>query len=66
MYRWFPPASDTPLVLKWLAQKNQPELFADVDMEAEVRTYYNCFYGVDLTDDDISQIFNPAREAAGK
>jgi len=54
------------LVLKWLAQKNQPELFADVDMEAEVRTYYNCFYGVDLTDDDISQIFNPAREAAGK
>ena len=35
-------------------------------LEAEVRTYYNRFYGVDLTDDDISQIFNPAREAAGK
>ncbi len=66
MYRWFPPASDTPLVLQWLAQKNQPELFADMDMEEEVRTYYNRFYGVDLTEDDIAKIFNPAREAAGK
>lgn len=66
MYRWFPPASDTPLVLKWLAQKNQPELFADVDMNQEVRTYYKRFYHVDLTDDDIYQIFHPAREASGK
>ena len=49
-----------------MEQKRKQELFADVDMEAEVRTYYNRFYGVDLTDDDISQIFNPAREAAGK
>ena len=65
MYRWFPPASDTPLVLKWLAQKNQPELFADTDMEQEVRDYYKRFYKVDLTDEDVEQIFNPAREAAG-
>lgn len=66
MYRWFPPASDTPLVLKWLAQKNQPELFKDVDMNQEVKTYYKRFYHVDLTDDDIYQIFHPAREASGK
>ncbi len=65
MYRWFPPASDTPLVLKWLAQKNQPELFADIDMEAEVRSYYQQFYNVELTDDDIYQIFHPASEASG-
>lgn len=65
MYRWFPPASDTPLVLKWLAQKNQPELFADIDMEAEVKAYYQRFYNVTLSDEDIHQIFNPAREAAG-
>ena len=30
MYRWFPPASDTPLVLKWLATKIQPDLFKDL------------------------------------
>lgn len=65
MYRWFPPASDTPLVLKWLAQKNQPELFADINMEEEVRSYYERFYGVELTDEEVEQIFNPAREAAG-
>ena len=65
MYRWFPPASDTPLVLKWLAQKNQPELFADIDMEQEVRDYYERFYNVSLTDEDVNQIFHPAREAAG-
>ena len=65
MYRWFPPASDTPLVLKWLAQKNQPELFADIDMEEEVRAYYKEFYGVELTEEDIAQIFHPASEASG-
>ena len=65
MYRWFPPASDTPLVLKWMAQMNQPELFADVDMEEEVRSYYNEFYHVELTDEGIDQIFHPASEASG-
>ncbi len=65
MYRWFPPASDTPLVLKWLATKNQPEIFADIDMEQEIKDYYQEFYQVELTDEDIEQIFNPAREAAG-
>ena len=64
MYRWYPPASDTPLVLKWLAKKNQPELFADVDMDAEVRAYYKRFYNLDLTDEDLRRIFSPAREAA--
>ena len=65
MYRWYPPASDTPLVLRWLAKKNQPELFADVDMDAEVRAYYKRFYNLDLTDEDLRRIFSPAREAAG-
>lgn len=64
MYRWYPPASDTPLVLKWMAQKNHPELFPHMDMEEEVRIYYKRFYHVDLTDEDIYQIFHPSREAA--
>lgn len=65
MYRWFAPTSDTPLVLKWMAQKNHPELFANLDMEEEVRTYYQRFYHLDLSDQDISQIFNPSSAAAG-
>lgn len=65
MYRWFPPASDTPLVLQWLAQKNQPELFAELDMSQEIKDYYTRFYNVELTDEDIEQILNPASEASG-
>lgn len=66
MYRWYPPASDTPLVLKWLAKTIQPELFADLDMDKEIRDYYKEHYGVELTDEDIQEIYNPAREASGK
>jgi iron complex transport system substrate-binding protein len=64
MYRWYPPASDTPLVLKWLATKNQPEIFKYIDIEAEVADYYKRFYGVALTEDNLYQIFHPSREAA--
>jgi iron complex transport system substrate-binding protein len=64
MYRWYPPASDTPLVLKWLATKNQPKLFKNIDMEHEVRDYYKRFYGVELTDENLYQIFHPSRAAA--
>lgn len=64
MYRWFPPASDTPLVFSWLAQHNHPELFQDIDMEAEVTSYYKRFYNIDLTEDQIYRIFHPSRDAA--
>ena len=66
MYRWFPPASDTPLVLKWLATKIQPEKFADIDMDQEIKDYYEKYYNVELTDEDLQEIYNPARAAAGK
>lgn len=65
MYRWFPPASDTPLTLQWLAKTIQPELFADLDMDAEIRDFYQTHYGVELTDEEIEKIYNPTREAAG-
>ena len=64
MYRWYPPSSDTPLMLKWLAQKVYPEKFADMDIETEVKDYYKEFYNIELTDEDVTTIFNPSREAA--
>ena len=63
IYRWFPPSGDAPLMLKWLAQHNQPELF-DYDMDTEIRTYYKDFYDYDLTDEDIHSILNPSSDAA--
>ncbi|TCU77417.1 iron complex transport system substrate-binding protein [Tissierella praeacuta] len=64
MYRWYPPSSDTPLMLKWLAQKNYPKLFEDMDIYEEVRKYYNEFYEMDLDIKEIEKIFMPSREAA--
>lgn len=65
MYRWFPPASDTPLSLKWLASKTQPELFKDMDMQKEVKEYYKRFYNYELKDDELEQIFNPSSDGSG-
>ena len=64
MYRWYPPSPDTPLTLMWLAQKMQPEVFAYIDMDQEIKDYFQEFYGVTLTDEDVQTIYNPAREAA--
>ncbi len=63
IYRWFPPSGDAPLMLKWLAQHNQPDLF-NYDMKEEIRTYYKDFYDYDLTDEDIHSILNPSSDAA--
>lgn len=64
IYRWFPPCGDSPLMLKWLAQKNYPELFKDYKIENEIRKYYKEFYDYSPTDDEINKILNPSRAAA--
>lgn len=64
MYRWYTSSSDAPLMLKWLAKNNYPELFEDMDMNEEVKNYYKSAYGIDLTDEQVEKIFSPSREAA--
>ncbi len=66
MYRWFPPSSDTPLSLMWIAKTLHPDLFADIDMDQMVRDYFQRFYSVELTEEDLHRIYHPAREASGK
>ena len=63
-YRWYPPAGDAPLSLIWVAKQLQPELFADIDMDQLVMDYYQDFYGYTLTEEDLTDIYNPPREAA--
>lgn len=65
MYRWYVASSDSPLVLLWMAKQNHPELFADIDMDEEMKSFYKKFYNVDLSDDDLQKIYNSSREAAG-
>ncbi|MCK4307525.1 ABC transporter substrate-binding protein [candidate division WOR-3 bacterium] len=64
IYRWFPPSGDAPLMLKWLAQKNHPELFSDYAMGEEISKYYLRFYNYNLSEEQIKMILNPVRAAA--
>ncbi len=66
MYRWYPPSSDTPLSLMWMAKTLHPDLFADIDLDQMVKDYFQRFYGVELTEEELHRIYNPPREAAGR
>lgn len=63
IYRWSPPNGDAPLMLKWMAQQNHPQLF-DYKMEDEITTYYKDFYEYDLAADDVQDILHPSSAAA--
>lgn len=56
MHRWWPPCTDTPLAMWWSAKTAYPELFTDVDMDAMVKEYYQKWYGMELTDEDVANI----------
>ena len=63
MYRSYTPGVDTPVTLLWLAKTAYPELFEDIDIIQETKTYYNEVFGITLTDDQAASIFAPAAEA---
>jgi iron complex transport system substrate-binding protein len=57
--RWGHPSSvETPLVILWTAKTVYPELFEDVDMEAEVEYFYKTFFNYQLSEEDIKQILS--------
>ncbi len=64
MYYWFPPCSDSPLALQWMAKHLYPELFEDIDMDKEIKDYFQEFYGVTLSDEDLNTLYNPPAESA--
>ena len=63
MYRSYTPGADTPVTLLWFAKNTYPELFEDIDMIQETKDYYKEVFGVELTDDQASAIFEPYAEA---
>ena len=63
-YRSYTPSTDTPVTLLWMAQKVYPELFEDIDINAEVRDYYQQLYGIQLTDEQIEKMYHPSSDAA--
>lgn len=63
-YRTFTPGADTPMTLMWLAKTVYPDLFENVDMTEEVETYYKEVYGIELTDDQVAQMYISSADAA--
>ena len=65
-YRSYTPSADTPVTLYWIAKKVYPELFGDIDVEREVKSYFKDMYDIDLTDEQINRMYNQdSKGAAG-
>jgi iron complex transport system substrate-binding protein len=62
-YRSYTPGVDTPLTLLFMAKTMYPDVFSDVDLNAEVKSYYKDYFGIALTDDDVQSMFNPSADA---
>jgi len=63
MYRSYTCGVDTPVTLLWLAKTAYPDLFADIDIVEETKTYYKEVFGITLTDDQAASIFAPAADS---
>lgn len=61
-HRWWPPSSDAPLALWWVAKTTYPEYFEDIDMDEKIKEYYTKFYGMELSDQQVSDILHPTDE----
>lgn len=62
-YRPFAPSLDIAPVLWFMAQKNHPELFDELDIGLVFKEHAKKFFNLDLTEQDISQILNPSPNA---
>ena len=62
MYRSYTPGVDTPITLLWFAKTTYPELFEDIDIIQETKTYYKEVFGVELSDEQAASIFAPDAE----
>nr|WP_320025720.1 ABC transporter substrate-binding protein [uncultured Acetobacterium sp.] len=55
--RWGQPYSlETPLFMLWLGKTIYPELFGDLELKQEMKSYYQTFFDADLSDDVLNQI----------
>lgn len=62
-YRSFAPNLDLAVVLEFMALKNYPELFKDIDIRAEYKKQFKEFYDLDLNEKQLDEILSPSRAA---
>ena len=59
VYVWSVRSAESALQPLWAAKTFHPDLFADLDMTAEVKRFYQQFYNYTLTDQQTAAILNP-------
>lgn len=62
-FYWFATTYDSPLMMLWMAMKQLPDQFADIDFDQMVRDHYKNTYGIDLTDEQLARIYDPVPES---
>ncbi len=61
-YRAFAPNLDLAPFLLWLAQKNYPHAFKDINIQEIYKKHFKDFYGLELKEEQLEKIFNPTAE----
>lgn len=61
MFWWCRETSEEALQFLWLAKTLYPQRFADIDMRRETRDFYRQFFGIALSEAQISDVLNPPR-----
>ena len=61
-YRWDPAGVETPLMVKWAAKIQYPDIFANMDMKEEVKEFFELVYQYELTDEQVSEILDNRQE----
>lgn len=57
--RWAHPGSiETPIAILYTAKLVYPNLFDDVDINAEILNFYDKFFGIQLSDEDLQMIIS--------
>lgn len=64
MYRSYTCGVDTPVTLLWMAKSVYPELFTDIDITEETKSYYKEVFDIELTDVQADKIFAPPSAAS--
>lgn len=63
MYRTYTAGIDTPITLLWLAKKAYKNKFEDIDLLEKTKEYYKVVFNVNLSNEEVNQIFNPIKGA---
>ena len=58
LYRWDAPCVETPLMIKWIAQKLHPDVFGDYRLTDDLHSFYEKFFSYTLTDADLKMILH--------